>query len=158
MTQMIPLTKGYFAIVDDEDFERVSQYKWYAHIGESSGPYARQYPIGQMHRLILDAPPHLYVDHIDGNGLNNRRSNLRLCTKGQNAANSILPSTNRSGFRGVWLHRPLQKWRAGIRFQGRNISLGCFDDPIEAARAYDAKALELFGEFARLNFPQEVSK
>jgi len=106
-----------------------------------------------MHRLILNAPPDLKVDHINGNGLDNRKENLRLATTPQNVRNARLSLRNSSGFKGV--KRKRQKWQASIVFNGKTIRLGVFDAREDAARAYDIAALLLHGEFARVNFPKE---
>ena len=106
-----------------------------------------------MHRAILNAPKGLLVDHIDGNGLNNRKSNLRLCTFAQNAHNSRPRRNSSSRYKGVCWHKLKKKWTVSIYKGGKRTYLGYYDDEIEAALAYDRKAEELFGEFAYLNFP-----
>ena len=93
------------------------------------------------------------IDHIDGDGLNNRRANLRHCTNQENCRNQGLARNNRSGFKGVSWYPNSGKWVATIWDGKRKVFLGYYADPVEAARAYDAKARELFGEFARPNFP-----
>jgi hypothetical protein len=146
----ISLTQGQIALVDDEDYEYLSQWKWQARKAKN-GWYARRwtsqragkrYIVG-MHTEIMGCAPSQLVDHEDGDGLNNQRSNLRFATTAQNALNQ--PARNRSGYKGVRLAQDTGKWRAVI-------SLGSFDSPEEAARAYDAAALIHHGEFARLNF------
>ena len=147
----IALTKGYFATVDAADYEALSRYKWTALVAGSK-VYAIRAAKGKtilMHREIMDAPDDKVVDHIDGNGSNNRRTNLRLCTRAQNLYNSK-PRAARSRYKGVRYDKRKQKWTAEITY------LGSFDDEIEAAKAYDRKAREFFGEFARLNFPEEI--
>jgi hypothetical protein len=148
----IPLTRGLFAIVDAADYEWLNGFKWHATSGAK--PYACfacKDKVIYMHRLIMNAPKGLFVDHIDGNSLNYRRSNLRNCTKAQNAWNRpALGGTSR--FKGV--HRDKHgKWKAAIRVGGRQTFIGLFGDEVEAARAYDRMAREMFGEFAYLNFP-----
>lgn len=103
-----------------------------------------------MHRLILSAPKNLEVDHKNGNTLDNRRSNLRLCTRSQNAAN-IPTNRAKSGLRGVYFSKQKNKWKATITEGGREKHLGYFLDKESAARAYDKAAEESFGDFARLN-------
>jgi len=156
--KLIPLTQGRFAIVDADDYDRFSQYKWscsqdgnnfYAYTFLSEGNKKKRV---FMHRLIMNAPKGLIVDHIDGNGLNNRKSNLRLCTKAQNVQNSRPRSNGSSKYKGVFWNKVNKKWSASIRKGDKRIYLGGFDDEIEAALAYDRKAAELFGKFAYLNF------
>jgi hypothetical protein len=108
-----------------------------------------------MHRQIMDPPKGKIVDHIDGNQANNCRANLRICTRRENGCNRSKPVGTTSRFKGVSWHKATGKWAATIHFKRRAFWLGYFDDEAEAARAYDAKAVELFGEFARLNFPDE---
>jgi hypothetical protein len=105
-----------------------------------------------MHRLILGAPEGVLVDHVDGDGLNNTRANLRLCTSSQNAAN-IKAVWGCSRYKGVSPHSASSRWQVILTYMGERIYLGLFDDEEEAARAYDRKALELRGEYAHLNFP-----
>lgn len=151
----IPLTKGYFAIIDDCDFESVSEFSWCAS-GISVRPYAYNDFAGFMHRFIMNAPLKLDVDHIDHNTLNNTRKNLRLCTRSQNLANRRgLQSNNTSNYTGVCWDKKKLKYITYINCKNKRIYLGLFDDPEEAAKERDKKALELFGEFATLNFPNE---
>lgn len=111
-------------------------------------------PTQYLHRLLL--PDAEFVDHINGNGLDNRRSNLRLCTRSENARNSRKPSNNSSGYKGVSWHKRTKKWRADIRNENRQRSLGSFDNALDAAHAYDRAARVMHGEFARLNFPDNA--
>ena len=104
----------------------------------------------------MQAPDGMVVDHIDGNSLNNRRSNLRICTPRQNTANRAKTRNGTSRFKGVHFCTRDRKWRAQIGVDGARRFIGDFDDEVEAARAYDRKAAELFGEFAYLNFPEEA--
>ena len=153
----IPLTKGLFAMVDAADYERVSQYTWCA---SCSGNRVYAYrkdrrKTVRLHQFLMNPPKGMVVDHIDGNGLNDRRSNLRVCTQHQNLFNSR-PIVKSSRFKGVYFRRRSGKWCAGIRHCGHDLHIGTFDDEIEAAQAYDRKAHELFGEYAYLNFPEEL--
>ena len=154
----IALTQGFFAIVDAADYERLSRHKWtVSRKGDKC--YAYRKDKGRnvlMHRLIMQAPSGLVVDHIDGNGLNNRRSNLRLCTQAQNCRNAR-PRAGTSRFKGVRAHNAPGQFAAEITFEGRAQYIGSFDDEIEAAIAYDLRAVVLFAEFARLNFPTIVN-
>jgi hypothetical protein len=155
----IPLTKGKYAIVDAADYEWLSRYRWQA-LGTPSGCfYASRAIPGRgrisMHRAIMNPPPGMLVDHINGNGLDDRRANLRICTPAQNCANRRPQSGRASPYKGV---SPIGngKYSAQIGYQGKIIWLGTFEDEIEAAKAYDRKAYELNGEFAYLNFPDEI--
>ena len=109
-------------------------------------------PVPYMDREIMHAPKGSVVDHIDHNILNNRRCNLRVCTKAQNAANAA-PRGGVSGYVGVYKCR--KKWRAGIMCRGKYYDLGTFDSPVEAAKARDRKAYALHGPYAYLNFPED---
>jgi hypothetical protein len=153
--RFIPLTQGKFAIVDADDYERLATYKWCA---SQSGNriYAvrrRQNRTITMQRQIMNAPEGLLVDHIDGNSLNNRKSNLRLCSAHQNACNRRPRRNSSSKYKGVSWYKRDKKWQVQIYYNARTIHLGRFDDEVEAALVYDRKATELFGEFAYLNFP-----
>lgn len=155
----IPLTRGKFAIVDAADYEWLSKYKWLATGNEKRGFYAGR-RVGQgmllMHRAIMQPPPGMVVDHIGGNGLDQRRANLRVCSQRHNSRNRRPSRWTSSRFKGVYFCRATGKWVATIGFEGRSIHLGSFDDEVAAARAYDRKARELFGEYAYLNFPDDA--
>lgn len=159
----VPLTQGKIAIIDDEDAERILAYKWFAawH-GPSKIWYAHRSERidgkGQtvrMHRFILNAPSRLQVDHINRDGLDNRRSNLRLATHAQNQRNRLSALANTLGFRGV---RELPRggaFSAHIKVDGEAIRIAPFKTAEDAARAYDLLAKHYHGEFATLNFPDE---
>jgi hypothetical protein len=161
MVREIPLTQGYMALVDDEDYDRVSQFKWHARVQRHTVYVGRsvysggRHTVMYLHRFILDAPRGIEVDHTDGDGLNCRRSNLRLADRVLNNGNRAKTVRGSSPYKGVSLNACSGTWRAKIRFQGTNIGLGFFRDPIDAARAYDAAARMYFGEFARVNFAAE---
>ncbi len=155
----IPLSRNKYAIVDDEDYELLSRFKWHVSSGKSNTYYAQselpdtRYRIRfSMHRLIMKAEKNQEVDHRNGNGLDNRRRNLRLCTKHQNRFNMRI-TTGSSKYKGVSWHTKNGKWRARITLNYQNIYIGCFTSEREAAKAYDRKAKQLFGDFAYLNFP-----
>ncbi len=161
----IPLSKGYVALIDDEDVDLVLGFnpKWHVREGPRT-QYANAYAQGKrdeghmlMHRLILNAPPGVPVDHIDRNGLNNTRKNLRLAYGSINQINAV--QRNRTGFRGVTLWNGGRQWAAQIRIPGsvgrKKTYLGAFRSPEEAAAAYDAAARIHHGEAAILNFPDQ---
>lgn len=156
----IPLTQGKFALVDDEDFERVSRHKWFAR--KTGGlwyavrsVWGGEPPLQYMHAFIYGEAHGLQIDHRDGNGLNNQGANLRAATSSQNHANQRLSLRNTSGYKGVTFVAKLGKWQAQTKANRRPFYLGIYDTPEDAARAYDGAAEVLFGEFARLNFPNE---
>jgi hypothetical protein len=162
----IPLSQGKVAFIDEADYPLIGHLKWsaaqaskglwYAVRGQSSHPEFPSYPQVKMHRVIMDAKIGEDIDHVDGDGLNNRRSNLRLCTPAENQHNRRGNKNSRSGFKGVCLtpnRREPTGFGSYIWTGGRSIWLGTFRDPIEAAKKYDEAARELFGRFARVNFP-----
>jgi hypothetical protein len=164
--KLIPLTQDKFAIVDAEDYERFREYKWYAKKGYSTyyaGSGMRFFKDGKyagvkqklMHRLITNAPKGMMVDHINHNGLDNRKSNLRVCTREQNSHNLRPYRGGSSKYKGVSRHKRDGVFEVNIRHKRKLIYLGRFKDEVEAAKAYDKKADELFGEFAFLNFPTD---
>ncbi len=106
----------------------------------------------------MGAPAHLVVDHIDRDGLNNARSNLRLCSQAQNSRNAVSNNGASSKYKGVCRYRKIKRWRATIKFNKRSYNLGYFTDEIAAAKAYDKKAVEFFGQFAYLNFPPKAER
>jgi hypothetical protein len=152
----IPLTRGLWAIVDEADYERLSQYHWIASPSGGGKIYARRntkHGTILMHREITNAPPGMCVDHWDRNTLNNHLDNLRVCRPDQNGHNKP-PRGRRSKFKGVYPRG--DKWYALVKHKGKLYYLGTFDREIDAAQARDRKALELEGEFAYLNFPDEI--
>lgn len=146
------------AQVDDEDFESCAMYNWIAKVNKkniyaiSFDPFIKTTTSLSMHRIILDVKdPRVLVHHIDGNGLNNQKSNLRLCTPSQNCHNSKLRHDSSTGFKGVCFQKTSKKFISHIKINHKKIHIGLFNTAIEAARARDLKAKELHGEFARLN-------
>lgn len=154
--KQVLLPTGHKALVDDEDFERVSAVSWYALKGHST-TYAYNRRRGGMHRFILSAPPGMVVDHIDHDGLNNTRANLRLCTKQENGRNRKGAAKLRgrtSVYLGVSWDKRRNRWRSVITPSvGKTRTIGSFLEEESAARAYDNAARLVFGEFAALNFP-----
>lgn len=150
----IELTKGKFTLVDNDDFEWLNQYKWYYFRTKDGNEYAANRINNKttyMHRMILNAQKNEYCDHINGDGLDNRRNNLRKCTNQQNGFNSKISKNNTSGYKGVTWHKQDELWQARIQKNGKDISLGTYRNKLDAARAYDKGAIKYFGEFARLN-------
>jgi len=157
----IPLTRGLFAIVDAEDYEWLSRYKWSVQPSANHGTYyAKRGYRGRlvlMHREIMKPPRGMFVDHMNGNGLDNRRCNLRICTPEQNSCNRSKQRNARHKFIGV--HPCGQDtYVAIVDHNGKRYREGPFDDEVEAARARDRLALQLHGPYARLNFPPEPSE
>ena len=156
----IPLTQDKVALVDDADYERVSQFKWCAYRPRSSHTFYAcrgvkrngKWTTEQMHGFILGHTGK--TDHRDGNGLNNQWENLRPATSAQNSRNRGKQINNRSGYKGVYpCHPDGRSWVARVRVHGKPIHFGTFANREDAARAYDAGVLKIHGEFARLNFP-----
>jgi hypothetical protein len=154
--KLIKLTRGLFAQVDDEDYDRINQFRWYAKTFKTAHSYyaARNERDGKrqntilLHRFIINAPKGMQVDHRDHNGLNCQRRNIRICTLRQNSMNQRCHS--KSGYKGVYVNN---KGIIGqISVNGKQIHLGLFKTFIEAAHAYDDAAKIYFGEFAYLNF------
>ena len=146
------LGKGKFVLVDDEDFEKLNKYKW--HFGTG---YARRLSKGShstrkviwMHRVIMNTPSNMVIDHIDGEGLNNQKYNLRNCLPKENARNTRIASNNTSGYKGVY--RFHKSWRAVIFLNGKMIHLKMCSTPLEGAKIYNEAAIKYHGEFASLN-------
>lgn len=163
----IQLNKGFVTIVDDEDYEYLSQFTWFVKL-QKGVPYAcralylpeafAETGVGnnrkiQMSREIMGARKGEDVDHEDRDTLNHRKTNLRVCSRSQNCGNQKVRSTNTSGFKGVHWKEDRGAWCARICVSYKRIQLGYFSTAEEAARAYDTAAVLYFGEFARLNFP-----
>lgn len=163
----IPIGNGYFAVVDADDYPRLSQFLWSVKIDKRDPrrtPYAQTNIYGargqrtttSMHRLLLgDACAGLDVDHINRNGLDNRRCNLRVVSHAVNCRNRPKNRTNTSGYRCVSWHRRDECWQSWVWDGNRQVSLGYFDTAEEAAHAYDEAAVRILGDLAQLNFPKE---
>jgi hypothetical protein len=165
MVARIALTRGYTTLVDDEDAEAVLACgAWHVSV-ESGGVYAvhtqripgtRKTLRIRLHRFIMNAPDKFDVDHINGDGLDNRRSNLRLCTDSENQGNARKRRRQTaSQYKGVTWHKSAQRWQAQIEVARKTRYLGLFHSELDAARAYDAAAKVVFGEFARCNLASE---
>ncbi len=164
----IHLTQGKVALVDDEDYELLNKYKWCAKKDRNifyttrgitiqsqnkAKNIKQKTKIIRMHRLIMKGKlkSNKEIDHINGNSLDNRRCNLRIVTRSQNNMNQK-KTRGTSKYKGVSWHKNNKKWRSQIRLNGKQMYLGLFDNEAEAAKAYDKRAKELFGEFAKPNF------
>lgn len=155
----IPLTRGLYALVDNEDYERLSKYKWCAHKSGYAYYAKRATPIQEgkrrtilMHREVLGLPKGAEADHRNGCSLDNRKTNLRPATRSENNYNQFPRKNVSSRYKGVGWYKPLKKWRARIQFNKKVIHIAYFDDEVKAAKAYDRAAKKLFGEFAKTNF------
>jgi len=143
---------GYVCLVDDDDFESLNKYRWHL---STSGYATGSFILNgksvnkKMHRLIMNPNEGYFIDHINGNQLDNRKCNLRICSHQENMMNRRIHKNNTSGYKGVTFHRESKKWRAQITLDSKRIQIGYFDDPNEAHKAYCEKAKELHGEFAR---------
>lgn len=156
----IKLTRGKTALVDDEDFEKLNQYEWHVQYHKKTKKYyaVRTATIygkrcnTQMHRFILGLiDPKVQGDHLDGNGLNNQRENLRVATNQQNSFNMKKRLSCSSQYKGVCWNKFHQKWHSKIMVNRKIENLGYFDDEIKAAIAYNKAAERIFGQFALLN-------
>ncbi len=151
--ERIPLSRGYYAFVDAADYEWLNRYRWFYYNG-----YAARREGGKtvfMHRQIMQPPDGMFVDHIDGNRANNCRFNLRVCTRRENLRNQRKRAGCLSRYKGVSYDRRDENWFATIYYDDRSVDLGSFKDEVEAARAYDRRAIEVFGPYARPNFPED---
>ena len=158
MSKKISLTRNQFAFVDDIDFEWLNRWKWQAMFNwNKTGFYARRRAGGKtiyMHRLIMNCPPDKDIDHKNHNILDNRRCNLRICKNKENQANRQVHTKKTSQYKGVYVrwNKRKKKWVSMIKHNYKNLYLGSYDSEVKAAKAYDKTAIELFGEFACLNF------
>ena len=139
------------ALIDLSDIEKVGKHRWYA----SAKGYVKSQDNLRLHRLVMDAPDGYLVDHVNRIPLDNRKSNLRLCTPAENSRNVGVSQSNSTGFKGVYFEKLNNKYRARIKYNGKRVSLGCYENAVDAAIAYDKKAIELFGDFAYTNFPKD---
>ena len=157
----IPLTRGYVALVSDEDYPELSRYKWHV-VGHGRRLYAaRKHTVDgvktslYMHVAVMQPPDGMQTDHIDGDSLNNQRHNLRNATLQQNNRNKRKQGGTVSQYKGVSWDKKLKKWRAWISHNNKRIYLGVHIYEEGAARAYDEAAKRYYGEFANLNFPND---
>jgi hypothetical protein len=159
----IPLTMNQYALVNVSLFDFLMQWSWRASPNKGKFYASTMVYVDnvrhfiRMHHIILGLPPGKECDHINRDTLDNRIRNLRPCTTAQNIANRGMLKSNTSGYKGVNWRKERSMWVARIGFKGERISLGMFNDPKEAAKAYDKAAIKYYGEFAGLNFPAESS-
>ena len=165
MSKTIPLTQGYETIVDDEDYEILSNHKWSVNKFSKTcyavrGVARRDGSIKKiiMHRVLMNAKKGEFVDHINGNGLDNRKHNLRICGLAENCKNRGPNKNSSSQYKGVSWCKSKNLWVAQIMISGKGKTIGRFCDEKEAAKAYDSVCKEIHGEFAWLNFPAEISE
>ena len=155
VTEIVIHNKGlpYTILVDTEDLELVSQYTWKMSSGYPIAGIKKEkgWSTIRMHRLILNTAKGKLTDHINCNKLDNRRCNLRECNSAENNRNVQKHKNNSGNYKGAYWYAIREKYRSTIRCNGKSYHLGYFEDEKEAARAYNAKALELFGEYAKLN-------
>jgi hypothetical protein len=161
--KLIPLTRGLFAQVDDEDFKKINKHKWYAQHTKASNTYyacrceliswkPKKKKYYYMHREILNTKDkNIQIDHKDGNGLNNQKENIRKCTHFQNQQNRRRSFDGSSLYKGVYYRKDRLCWVAQIRLHGHTYCLGHFPNEYNAAIAYDKMAKIHHGEFAHLN-------
>jgi hypothetical protein len=149
----ISLSQGKVAKVSNHRFESLNQWKWHYHHGYAvRNVYAKKkYKTIFMHREILMPPEGMECDHINGDTLDNQDENLRPCTHAQNMGNKGAYTNNTNQYKGVYKRKNKNYWEAQIRVSGKKVYIGLFYNAIEAARAYNKAARELFGDFARLN-------
>lgn len=162
MTKQIFLTQNKIALVDDDDFDYLNQWKWCAlhmhktnwYAVRSSSRIDGKSKTVLMHRLILDVPKNLVIDHLNGDGLDNRRGNLRICTSRENSRNKKIQKNNTTKYKGVSRFND-KKYQVKIKVDGKLLHLGLFENLLDAARAYDKAASKYYGEFANLNLTFE---
>ena len=158
----IQLTQGQIALIDDEDFDQLNRFKWCASYQPHSGYF---YAVSRlkrikneprkslrMHRIILKVnDPKIFVDHVNHNTLDNRKENLRICNNNENQFNAKMSISNTSGYKGVHWHKHRKMFITHIQYYGKLIHLGYYDNPKEAAKAYNKAALKYHGKFAYIN-------
>lgn len=141
--------KGQKFLFDRFDFHKIKEHNWYIN---KDGYVCTHLKNGTyMHRYLIEPNINQEIDHIDGNRSNNKRDNLRICNSRQNKMNKSIQTNNKSGYKGVYWDKQLNKWRTRIKYKGKHIHVGLYSNLIEAAIAYNKKAVEYFGEYAKLN-------
>lgn len=152
----IPLTQGFFSLVDKDDFYKFSTKRWYADkirnyiMAVRTEGYGKNKKTVYLHRLIMSCPKGLFVDHINHDTLDNRKSNLRICTVAENTRNSVKSSRNSSGYKGVSWNSKNKNWRVQINVDNRHIEVGSFKDKVEASKAYLQASKQYHRQFSHL--------
>jgi hypothetical protein len=157
MVKIIKLTKGLEAIIDDDDYEYISRFKWSS---DSDGYAVRTFQRHKkisMHRVINCTPVGMETDHINRNKLDNRKCNLRTCTNLENQLNKPIQKNNKSGYKGVCFCKRYGLWQAYMSINHSIKWLGYFDNPIKAAKEFDKNMREVYGNLVYLNFPEETN-
>lgn len=152
----IVLSRGQVTFVDDEDFEYLTQWRWYMNTyGYATRCYMTEGKIKRLylHRVVTEAPKGIFTDHIDGDRLNNQKGNLRLVNQKENSQNRKKGINNRSGYIGVSWDNYNKRWKAQGMFEGKQKFLGNFKDPVSAAKCRDEFVKTVYGSYAKLNFP-----
>lgn len=150
----IQLTQNKMCIVDNADYDLLSKYKWNYHQGYPSRNKrvsVNKRITWRIYNELLGKQIGMDIDHINGNTLDNRRCNLRICRHAQNSYNQILPKNNTSGYKGVTWYKRYNKWLAQTLVDGKRKNLGYFNNKLDAAKAYNEAAIKYFGKFARIN-------
>lgn len=160
--EIFKLNKGYFTKIDSEDLPRVSEHKWrVTTVDKYNKPRAVSSLNGRkillLSRFIMNAPDGKVVDHVNGDTLDDRKSNLRVCSQRENLFNRKLNKNNHSGYKGVFWSGKHNKWLSQLQTNHKVYYLGLYSDKVKAAEAYDRKAIEFFGEYAKTNFPKTVN-
>lgn len=156
-SRAIPLTGGKYTLVDESDYDFINQWHWrveggYAIRSRNSNEASLKKPKRiLMHRVILNTPDGMATDHINGNPLDNRRCNLRICTKSENNKNRKPNYKSTSKYKGVTRSHESKKWRVQLGMNGKNLHIGLFESEDDAARAYNLAAIKHYGEFASIN-------
>jgi len=138
-------------LIDDDDFEKINKFKWYISRSAKDKYYIANRNGQRLHRLITDCQDGMEVDHINGNTFDNRKVNLRICSRSENSMNRKKSNNKSSIYKGVSLYKRDMNWVSYIKINGKKISLGYFETEKEAAFAYNTAAIKYFGEFALLN-------
>jgi hypothetical protein len=163
--RLIPMSQPKYAKVDPCDYERLRKYEWLAKKGKNSFYAQKRVPAGTpgkeklvyMHQMLIQVPDGKVVDHVNHEGMDNRRINLRAATYSQNLYNRKKRSgATQSKYKGIYWRKKVRKWQASIKYNKKRIELGYYRDEIEAAKAYDLAAIKYHGEFACLNFAESA--